>query len=165
MISASLFPFFYLLFRFHIWFSVSSRNPGFSYKEYQGQDRHYVRDHGDQIRRNYVVGSEKGFQTVAETEQQTGLKGSLRSKLTKDHSRDRDKALSYDNVGAELAYRGQSHVGSAQTCQKAGKDHADVTDPEYVDSKSLTGLRMLTDSTQPHAEAGLVEDKPDHQDK
>lgn len=65
-----------------------------------------------------LLAPRRDFRTVAETEQQTGLKGSLRSKLTKDHSRDRDKALSYDNVGAELAYRGQSHIGSARPARK-----------------------------------------------
>ena len=97
------------LFGFHENLTVGCRCMGFSNEQYQCDDGHHIRDHGDQVRGYHIALGCQGTDTTAKSEQQTCLGRALRRELAKDHCRYRDEALSHDNAGTELVDGCQGH--------------------------------------------------------
>ena len=87
---------------FHKNLAVGCRCVGFSNEQYQCDDSHHIRDHGNQIRGYHIALGCQGTDTTAKSKQQTRLGRALRGELTKDNCRYRDESLSYDNAGTEL---------------------------------------------------------------
>ena len=128
---------------FHENLTVGCRCMGFSNEQYQCDDGHHIRDHGNQVRGYHIALGCQGTDTTAKSEQQTRLGRALWRELAKDYCRNGDESLSYDNAGTELVDGCQCYECSAKSCQKSRQDHTGVTDLVYIDSQRLTCFRML----------------------
>ena len=63
---------------FHENLAVGCRCMGFSNEQYQCDDGHHIRDHGDQVRGYHIALGCQGTDTTAKSEQQTRLGRALR---------------------------------------------------------------------------------------
>ena len=133
-----------------------------SHEKHKSNHRHHIGDHGDQIRGNPVALACNGAESGAESKEKAGKHGAVGAELAEDHSRDGDKALSYNDGRTELADGSQRYISAAQSGKETGKDHADVADPENVDAKGRAGFRVFSGCPQPHPESGFVKDEPHH---
>ena len=90
-------------------------------KQDQDQDRHDIRQHSKDLRRDRELTAAKhDSERLRKTEQQAREISSVRRPLTEDDSSDRDEALAADRRRHELRHDRKRHRRAAKAREKAG---------------------------------------------